>query len=405
MNLGFLTKDIKISRRKFAAVLLLNTGTLAWFFLFTLNMPDIFAAIDPNTGQMLFIGSAIFWSIATSFIGGRISRRKLLVASILLGTLSTILLGVLDNPLSTMVMSLMAGFSLGLGLPSSMALVADETSITDRGRVAGLVIFSTFVAAFSTMAVAAILSLDPFGTVLLFAVVRSTSFFALIIDKCEKPLPKMEPQNHLPFAPYRNFFFYIIPWVIFTIASSLAWNLIDREAYPNEFLIGNLLRYVFIATFGLLAGIMADRFGRKQPIIIGLIVLGIGFALLGFNLSPASVIIYLALSGITWGSFFVVFLAVPGDLSVPSLREKFYALAYILPLAGMFAISAVPGSTITDFLPASLIAQMLSILLFLSIVPVLRAKETLHESKIQERKMKEYAERVGKTIQEANGGK
>jgi hypothetical protein len=33
--------------------------------------------------------------------------------------------------------------------------------------------------------------------------------------------------------------------------------------------------------------------------------------------------------------------------------------------------------------------------------PVFRAKETLIESKIQERKMKEYVERVGKTIQEA----
>jgi hypothetical protein len=39
--------------------------------------------------------------------------------------------------------------------------------------------------------------------------------------------------------------------------------------------------------------------------------------------------------------------------------------------------------------------------LFLLVIPVLRAKETLAREKIRKRKMKEYVERVGKTIQEA----
>ncbi len=49
--------------------------------------------------------------------------------------------------------------------------------------------------------------------------------------------------------------------------------------------LGTVFRYVFIAIFGFVWGVVADRVGRKQPIIIGLIILGVSFALLGFAMS------------------------------------------------------------------------------------------------------------------------
>jgi MFS family permease len=408
LNLGFLTEDLKISRRKFAAATLLNLGTLAWFFLLVIYMPDIFAVItlnDPFWGQyigpILFIGFTIFWSVTASFIGERISRRRLLVFSIFLGTFSTILMTLLQGTIFAAVLGSLAGMSLGLGLPGGVALVADYTVVEERARVSGIVILGTFIVAFATIAVSRILNFGILSTVLLFAVVRSTSFLALVIDKCDRPVPIVKEKPHLPSTVYREFFFYLFPWVMFSIASSLAWNIIPQKDYPTEIIIGNMLRYVFIAVFGLVSGVMADRFGRKWPIVIGLVALGVGFNLLGFNFTGTSVIIYLAISGVTWGSFFVVFLAVPGDLSVLGSREKFYALGYILPLAIMFSFSAIPSPDLSPFLSASSFAQILSIFLYISIVPVLRAKETLIESKIQERKMKEYAERVGKIVQES----
>jgi MFS family permease len=413
VNLGFLTEDLKISRRKFAAATLLNLGILAWFFLLNIHMPDIFAAItlnDPfwgyyNIGPILFIGFTIFWALTASFIGERISRRKLLVFSIFLGTFSTILMTLLQGTISAAVLSSLAGMSLGLGLPGSVALVADYTVVEERARVSGIVILGTFIVAFATIAVTRILNFGILSTILLFAVVRSTSFLALVIDKCDRPVPIVKERPHLPTTVYREFFFYLFPWVMFSIASSLAWNIIPQKDYPTEIIIGNMLRYVFIAVFGLVSGVMADRFGRKWPIVIGLIVLGVGFNLLGFNFTGTSVVIYLAISGVTWGSFFVVFLAVPGDLSVLGSREKFYALGYILPLAIMFSFVAIPGPDLSPFLSASSFAQILSVFLYISIVPVWRAKETLQESKIQERKMKEYAERAGKIVQESKEDK
>ena len=102
----------------------------------------------------------------------------------------------------------------------------------------------------------------------------------------------------------------------------------------------------------------------------------------------------------TWGSFFVVFLAIPGDLSSPSSREKFYALGYILPLVGQFIISAVPVEELTEILDPNSIALTLGICLFLAIYPLSRSKETLTESKMKERKLKEHLDIVKKIVQE-----
>jgi len=135
--------------------------------------------------------------------------------------------------------------------------------------------------------------------------------------------------------------------------------------------------------------------------MFGLATFGVGYLLLGFTMSEISVIIYYALSGITWGLFFVVFLVVPGDLSIPSLREKFYALGYILPLTGILALSVVPVPNIPDIIPRNLVAQILGVCLFLAMYPVFRAKETLTESSIRDRKIKEHIEKIEKVIHEA----
>ena len=375
-------------------------------------MEDIFVTLNLNTptwanfvGNSIVYGFAIFWSIAISFIGSRINRRKLLFTSIVLGVSSTILLAFVEGPLFTSIVSSLMGMSLGLGLPSSMALVANNTVVENRGRTSGIIILGTFIITFASMAIHRILTLDLLGIILILAVVRSTSLFSLVVDKFAKPLTKVEQKIRLPTATYREFVFYLSPWVMFTIASSLAHSLISDAGFESGVYLGESLRYVFIAVFGLAAGFIADRFGRKQPIIFGLATLGIAYLLLGFNMNEMTANIYYALSGITWGLFFVVFLAVPGDLSTPILREKFYALGYILPLTGLFALSAIPFENIADILSPEIIAQIVGVCLFLAMYPVFRAKETLIASKIQERKIKEYVERVGKTIQEAEENK
>jgi MFS family permease len=408
VNLKFFTENFKISSRKFAAATLLVSGTMAWFFLLDLYLANIFNTLTLNDpfwsyytiGQMLFFGFAVFWAIVGSLIGPRINRRKLLLPWISLGVFATILLAAFQGTTFAVISSFLLGLSSGLGFPSSIAFIAECTAVEERARVSGTIILGTFVIAFISLAVARILSFGLLDAVLLLAIVRSISFVALALDKCESEPEKEKPR--LPSTAYREFAFYLIPWVMFITAASITGNLIPQTSdYATAYSIGNILRYFCIAIFGLVSGLAADRFGRKQVIIVGLIILGVSFALLGLYFTPTSVLVYLTLSGVAWGSFFVVYLTIPGDLSVSGLREKFYGLGYILPLTVFFIMSAVPFYAIFSIFSAGSFSQIFSIILFLSIIPVLRAKETLPVQKIQERKMKEHAEKIGKLVKES----
>jgi MFS family permease len=313
LNLGSFYAS-KVNKSNFAAVMLLNLGTLSWFFIFIFFMEDIFVYLNLNTlawanfvGNSLFYGFAIFWSMAVSFIGSRINRKKLLFVSIILGIVSTVFLVFAKGPISTSIVSSLMGMSLGLGLPSSMALVANNTVVENRGRASGIIILGTFIITFAFMGIHRILTLDLVDLILIMVAVRATSLFALVVGKFGRPLTTVEQKIRLSTATYREFIFYLSPWVMFTIASSLAHSLIADAGFGSGIYFGESLRYVFIAVFGLAAGFIADRFGRKQPIIFGLATLGVAYLLLGFNMNEMSANIYYALSGVTWGLFFVVF--------------------------------------------------------------------------------------------------
>lgn len=398
--------NLTISSRRFVAATLLVSGTLAWFFLLNMYLGNILESLTQdsflvNFGQFLFYAFGVFSAIAGSLINKKIDRRKMLWLWIAFGVISTILLSISQGTIFSLISSILLGLSLGLGLPSSMAFLAESTVIEERGRVAGLTILGTFIMAFLTGAVITFLGSGIVTAIILCTIVRSTSFLTLVLDKCDS---KKETEHlRLSKPNYKELIFYLFPWIMFVIAAGFASNMILAQGtdYLSAISTGKVLRYATIALFSIVWGVTADRIGRKQPIIIGLIILGFSFALLGFAMSPLSVLIYLAMSGIAWGSFFTIYLIIPGDLSIPSSREKFYALGTISPLIIFMGLSISPISSIFTIISVSAFSQILSILLFLSIAPVLRAKETLLEFKKRERRMKEHVHKVGKIIHES----
>jgi hypothetical protein len=269
--------------------------------------------------------------------------------------------------------------------------------------------------AFLTLAVVEMFQLELQSSLILISVVRSISLLVLLLDKDETINKK--PKVGLAQNAYSEFIYYLIPWIMFVVAASTASNVItafttdpsvlQTQSYDYDSVIrlGNVFRYALIAIFGFLSGIVIDRVGRKQTIIIGLISLGIGFALLGF-LSPLSetiILVYFMASGIAWGFFLSVFLVVPGDLSISGSRELFYALGTISPLIILFSFSIIDTTWLTNLIrviSATSFSQILSVILFISIVPVMKAKETLTEGKKRERKIKEHIEQVGKLVRD-----
>ena len=405
---GLLKENVKISSRKLMAVTILPAGTLAWVFFSYYIFEDIFKSITTDlfwvyTAKALFFSFGAFSAIAGSMIGKRINFKMLLWAWITLGVLTTASLAVFQGTLFSLLSSILLGVSLGLGFPSSLAFLADCTVVEERGRVAGVMFLETFAIVTLAYVAMSVFSLGPTGLILLAVALRSTSYLSLALDPCKKEDGRESSWKTV--FEHRNFVFYLIPWLMFNIASGLiafvwAW-LPQSPDYQAALRIGSILHFLLPGVFALVSGVVADRFGRKQPIIVGMIMLGVSFAFLGVSTSPLSVLVYLTISGIAWGFLMVVYAAVPGDMAFSGSKEKFYVLSNVIPFITLLSL---PG--LADFLgvgiPAVALSSVLSIIVFISVIPVLRATETLPETEIRERKLREHVRKVGELVEESN---
>ena len=400
-----MSKASSFSPRRILPGSIVVSGTLAWFFLIQYTITDMFESFSSNpfleyVNAPIFYSSAIFSAMLGVFVSGKVEKRNanriFLFFWIILGVLSTILLIISQQTIFMPFLSILLGFSLGIGLPTSMASIADYSRVEERARVSGLTIFATFILAISAMIAVEVFAVGLPTLILLFAIVRSTSFLGLALNKFDVG-DKVKEKLDKPSS--KDFFFYIIPWMMFVLVGTLAWSLIPNQ-FESAVSIGRILRFICIAVFGIVTGFIADRLGRKPAIIIGLIVFGISFTILGFSMSAPTVVIYLTASGVAWGSFFAMYLVIPGDLSATGSREKYYAFLTILPLILLGGIPYLPG--VAEFTKySSAFAHILSLILFLSIIPVLRANETLPEPKMRERRLKEHVEKIGKLVSES----
>jgi MFS family permease len=398
-NLGF-----QISSRKFLSVMFLISGTLAWFFLIEMYFIEIFSSYSSDTslvylGLLLFYGVGALSAIIGSSISERVDRRQLLIFWIFFGVVVTALLTLFQGQAFLLIFSVLLGISFGLGFPSCAALLADATVVEERAKVSGLVILATFFLTFAGMIIIPLLNLGLMAILLLFSALRAVSLTGLVLDRCERKSGKTSSWYSV--FTYKRLASFVVPWILFNAAAGLLgwWDIPKTPEFQYVTEIGVPLAYVSIAFFGLIAGVLADHFGRRQPIIISLVMLGVSFGLLSFYLTPLTMLIYYVTYGIAWGFLFTLYLAVPGDLSYSGSREKFYALGTMMPLIVYMGLSAAPQFLLIS-VSASFLSPILSIILFLSVIPVFRATETLPESAVRKRKLDEHVKKLGELLEE-----
>ena len=131
-----------------------------------------------------------------------------------------------------------------------------------------------------------------------------------------------------------------------------------------------------------------------------MVLLGIAYALVGLNLTPDTYFFQMILSGLAWGILIVIYNIIPGDLASPGSEERFYTLGLLIPFILYAGINGAGRFFILEA-PLDLFSTFLSIVLFLAVIPLLYAKETLSESKIQMIRIQDHIKKVGKTIKEA----
>ena len=403
-----------ISGRRLFAITIINAGILSWYMYFA-NYIGSAIVFQNFTADLSLVraGEALFFLTAgvSAFVGvllrKRISNTRFLWAWTLFGALSSALTLFFNGEIFIFIFGPLLGIAMGLGFPYSFSLLASHTELEHRGRVAGIMIFETFILAVVAGFVVEVFELGVIGTVVALVVLKCTSFLGLATGEVSSSTKSASQLAYVSEVRIRekkkNFYMYLVPWILFIIIvvliDHIVWPSLETDPAIAEALSGPPYTYVGTTIIALVAGFLADRFGRKVPIYLGLGVLGLASTLLGSVLSPETVFFHHIAIGIAFGFLMTVYSAIPGDLSEKFNAEKLYGLTVVMPLLIYFGVGALPkyiGLSAT----AISVSWILTSLIFCSIAPIYLAKETLKEEKIRERQIKEYVEKVGKAVEE-----
>jgi MFS family permease len=398
----------RFSQREAKGVIIAIFNSFSWYFPLYIFFANELDNLHMERSALYSIYSVhyvaiIAFAVAGSYLATKIERRKLLSAWMLIGTIGSMsMLAMKNSGIEWIyIVSFALGLSLGLGFPSCLAYFADLSMVETRGSMGGFIYFLTamgmFAIGFSTT------MLDFVTTVLLFAIWRGSGLvlFLLARPRQQQKTGTSETSGETIFGR-RAFILYFIPWTMFCLINFLEIPFFDQPL--QQHFLGTNLRYLIsIGEFGigglsaLAGGFLSDIFGRKRILVSAYIMVGIGYAVLSLSFSSIETLyLYILLDGIAWGVFALMFyFIIWGDLAGNQFREKYY-LVGILP----FLISSFISILFTPYagaIPLSTAFSLASFFLFLAILPLIYAPETMPERKLKERELRNYLEKAKKT--------
>jgi MFS family permease len=345
-----------------------------------------------TTYYVMIIGSGIVGSI----LSNKIRRLTFLYFWMIFGVVTSLLPLLLGNLTLTHALSLsiLLGISFGLGIPSCLAYFADHTLVGNRGRIAGIILLVTNLSAPLFILFLGTLNLAVIS--IIFAMWRASGLLIFFLKPEEKIASKIEKNVSFTSVFHdRAFVLYFVAWFMFCLVDRFEQPILKNFFGDFHFLI--VMLGPIIASFSALtAGLLSDRIGRKRVVLYGFITLGIAYAIIG--IIPAvslSWYFYLVIDSIATGILWVTFILILwGDLSRSRASEKYYVIGGI-PYFLSSIIQLLSTSYIMLIPPLSAFS-LASFFLFLAVMPLLYAPETLPEKKIRLRKLRKYIEAAKK---------
>jgi MFS family permease len=395
----------KTAWRATAPSILLLLNSFVWYILTSTVFNAIVNGSHLLETEKLGLFTTYFVSVAvTAILGSKFfprARTKALDLWLFMGAIATFLLMAIssDSMLADALLTFFFGASIGIGLPSCLSYFADSTFVENRGFVGGIVWSAV---GFVVISFAFLISmLGQWETIVALTIWRlfgGVGFLALN-KKHEKPAPQKSP-SYLELIRKRAILLYLFPWVMFSLINFAEAPMLERvfnAIFGTEFFaFVQLVESAFVGIVAIVGGVIADIVGRKRIVIAGFVMLGIEYAALSvFSNSPVTLYLFLTFDGITWGLFASVFLTVIwGDLGENYEKEKYYTLGG-LPylLANFLSILIKPYASVISTTAAFSFA---SFFLFLAVIPLMYAPETLSEKTIKDRELKSYLEKAQK---------
>ncbi len=402
-------------------ILVANAFIWYLFAFYTLKMAlsqqgasttDSLLILAANTASIVIAGL-----VGSLIIGKYIEHKQFLnvwLASGIVLSLLPLLMNV-ANLTQITVLSFIFGIYFGFGMPSTMSFFAGMTKIENRAKVGGI----TFLIIGTTFALSSLIMRSSFLEIGVFlASLRIVGLIALNFlikngQVTEQTLTNKKIDIDVKYTKiFRNraFLLYFIPWLMFTLINYTTIPIQDA-IYPSEATYTFLaeIENIVIAIAAVISGFIADKIGRKRLSIIGFILLGIGYAILGLaaadpagsaNLESSQNLLlgritFIITDGIAWGIFYVLFVfTLWGDLAQSKLSDKLYYVG-VLPYVSAYLTQLVFTPYLVE-IDIQTIFSFASFFLFLAVLPLIYAPETLPEKLMKDRDLKSYIETAKK---------
>jgi MFS family permease len=299
------------------------------------------------------------------------------------------------NLVQILLVSFFIGTSLGFGFPNCLAYFGNHSSLENRGWLGGVTFFA---AGIFILFVGLILSF--FNSVFLGALVlaawRGIGMLLFLLARRKQNYKEEKTIEETSFREVlqdKSFLFYLLPWTMFCIT-----NFLERPVV-NDVLGTNFAQLVPIAEFGigafaaLIGGLFADSIGRKRIVIVGFFVLGIGYALLGlFPGIDFFWYLYIIMDGIAWGILsFIFYLVIWSELAGKRNKEKYYLMG-LLPFLIASYIQVLFTPYAKAVLQVSVAFSLASFFLFIAVLPLLYAPETIPQKKIELARLRKFVD-------------
>lgn len=385
----------------FLSVLVLTVDTFVWYSMLYTLFPDFASHLGLSNVEEAVTIAVFFAGIAFSAILGANLRlrstRLFFFVWITLGIASTLSLAEIAtaHPLSALAASLFLGVSIGWGIPSILAYFAEFARIENRGIFGGLIwAVSGFFILFLAATLNGLNSSSKFAVLTLW---RGMALISPIFLMKNEERPTESVQQYSALLTDKSVLMYLLPWIMFCLVNWTEVPIVSKlfgQNFYNQQVV--TVQFALIGVFALLGGFLSDKVGRKPLTIAGFIFLGVEYSALGlFSGQMVTRYLYVCLDSVVWGMFAAVFfMAVWGDLAEKRSKERFYLLGG-LPylLAGYLGVLVKPFAS---SIPISSAFSLASFFLFLAVLPLLYARETLPEKTIKDRELRLYVEKAKK---------
>jgi len=408
-----ITKKIGSNLTNASVSTFLLANAFVWYLSAFKFLQDIASSEGFDGNSLLFMIALNFLTFAFSaFLGISLinhfkKRITLLKYWMLAGLFLSSLFAIINlaNFASVMLLAGVLGAYFGLGMPTFAGFFAASTEQKNRAKFGGTIVL-LIVLAFPTVTLVGIS--DTYLTSSILAIWLALGLIFLTYFKpAEKKAEQKNRVSYRSVLSNKTFLLYIIPWLMFSLVNDLAMQIIAtyfRINFPPYFSENYLIiENILAGGCALACGFLADKKGRKRLALIGFALLGIGYASLGlFSRDYFAAWFYVCADGVAWGAFTMLFITTLwGDIAQEKNSEKYYVLGVLPYLCSTFANLSI-GTYISNNVSVSTVFSFASFFLFVSILPLVYAPETLSDKIIKNLELNNYVNSALEKVRKDN---